>query len=72
MIWIFIKLRKDLKILAKVRKGLGQLKLAGIAKSIEDKIDYATEAKLSFLEFIKILLETEFSSRKNNYTHNKE
>jgi DNA replication protein DnaC len=53
-------------MLAEVKKGLVQLKLAGIAKSIEDKIDYATEAKLSFLEFIKILLETEFSSRKNN------
>lgn len=53
-------------MLEEVRKGLIDLKLAGIAKSIEDKIEYATEAKTSFLEFLKILLETEFASRKNN------
>lgn len=47
-------------------KHLKTLKLAGIAKSLEDKISYAQSKQLSHLEFIKLLAEDEFLSRKNN------
>lgn len=53
-------------MIEEVRKDLVALKLAGIAKTLEEKIDVANESSLSHIEFLKILCETEFTSRKNN------
>lgn len=49
-------------------KRLKDLKLAGAAQSIEERNQYAIEHKLSYLEFMEILLEDELNNRKeNNY-----
>lgn len=49
-------------------KRLRDLKLAGMVQSLEERNQYAIDHKLSYLEFMEILLEDEFNNRKeNNY-----
>jgi DNA replication protein DnaC len=49
-----------------IRKNLSSLKLSGIAKSFEDKVAYASEKQLSYVDFLTLLIEDELVSRKNN------
>ena len=47
-------------------KQLQGLKLSGMAKSIEARNKYAIENNLSYLDFISLLLEDEYSNRASN------
>lgn len=47
-------------------KQLQGLKLSGMAKSIEARNQYAIENNLSYLDFISLLLEDEYSNRASN------
>jgi len=49
-----------------IKKKLKDLKLAGIVFSLEERLSYAKDQSLSYLNFIDILLEDEISNRKNN------
>lgn len=49
-----------------IKKQLRELKLAGIANSLEVRNEYAIKNKLSYLEFLQILLEDEFNNRRDN------
>jgi DNA replication protein DnaC len=53
-------------MLFELQKELRNLKLAGIAKNLDDKIKYANSKELAYLDFIKLLVEDEKISRKNN------
>ncbi len=53
-------------MLLEVQKALTDLKLAGIARNLDDKIEYANSKELAYLDFIKLLIEDEKISRKNN------
>jgi DNA replication protein DnaC len=45
---------------------LTQLKLQGIAKSIEARNAFAIESNLSYIDFLSLLLEDEFTNRQSN------
>jgi DNA replication protein DnaC len=45
---------------------LKEFKLAGIANSLEDRINYANEKSLSYVEFLELLCEDEENNRKGN------
>ncbi|NCC71653.1 AAA family ATPase [bacterium] len=49
-----------------IKKNLSILKLAGIAKTFEDRISYANEQQISYVDFLRLLIEEELVSRKNN------
>lgn len=49
-----------------VKNKLRQFKLAGIYNSLEERLAYAKDQSLSYLNFIDLLLEDEISNRKNN------
>lgn len=47
-------------------KNLGSLKLSGIAKSIAIRNEQAIKEKLSYIEFLELLVDDEFSNRRDN------
>ncbi len=49
-----------------INKKLAKLKLSGFVKSIESRNSYALENKLSYMEFLELLLEDEFANRTSN------
>jgi DNA replication protein DnaC len=49
-----------------IKTKLRELKLAGIAKSLESRNRYALEKKTSYLDFLELLLEDEYVNRKSN------
>ncbi|WP_459893769.1 IS21-like element helper ATPase IstB, partial [Desulfothermus okinawensis] len=49
-----------------IKRKLINLKLSGIAKSLESRNQYAIEKGLSYLEFFELLLEDEVINRQNN------
>lgn len=49
-----------------IKRQLRELKLAGIGNSLEVRNEYAIKNKLSYLEFLEILLEDEFNNRRDN------
>lgn len=53
-------------MLQEVKKELRNLKLAGMNKTIEDCIKLSNNKQYSHLEFLKLLLDKEKNSRKNN------
>jgi DNA replication protein DnaC len=49
-----------------IKERLRQLKLSGACKSLETRIDYAQSKKVSYLDFLELLLEDEWVVRQNN------
>ena len=49
-----------------IKERLKQLKLSGASKSLEKRIDYAQSKKVSYLDFLELLLEDEWVVRQNN------
>ena len=47
-------------------KRLGNLKLSGISKTLEVRNEQAIKEKLSYMEFLELLIEDEFANRKDN------
>jgi DNA replication protein DnaC len=47
-------------------KHLRNLKLSGVAKTIEVRNEQAIKEKLSYMEFLELLIEDEFANRKDN------
>jgi DNA replication protein DnaC len=45
---------------------LRELKLAGIVKSLDSRNKYAIEKKVSYLDFLELLIEDEYVNRKSN------
>ena len=62
-----IILERQVKIkMEMIRKQLRDLKLAGIANSLETRNEYAIKNKLSHIEFLQLLLEDEINNRADN------
>lgn len=49
-----------------IKKQLKNFKLAGIVNSLETRNEYAIKSKLSYLEFLQLLLEDEMNNRYDN------
>lgn len=49
-----------------LKKRLSEFKLAGMLNSLETRIQYANEKKLSYCQFLEILCEDEANNRKDN------
>lgn len=49
-----------------IKRQLTELKLSGMAKSLEVRNEYALSERLSFIDFLSLLLEDEFSNRREN------
>ncbi|RLJ01689.1 MAG: AAA family ATPase [Candidatus Aenigmatarchaeota archaeon] len=49
-----------------INKHLATLKLAGIAKSLEIRNQFALENQLSYIDFLKLLIEDELTNRQTN------
>lgn len=49
-----------------LRKKLRDFKLSGINNSLEERLQYANEKKLSYTQFLEILLDDEANNRKDN------
>ncbi len=49
-----------------LKSRLREFKLAGIYNSIEERLKYATDSKLSYAEFLELLLEDEINNRRDN------
>jgi len=49
-----------------VKTKLREFKLAGIYNNIEERLSFAKDKSLSYIEFLEILLEDEISNRQNN------
>lgn len=49
-----------------IKRQLGELKLSGMAKALEVRNEYAISERLSFIDFLSLLLEDEFSNRREN------
>lgn len=49
-----------------LKSRLREFKLSGIYNSVEDRITYANEKKLSYIEFLELLLEDEENNRRGN------
>jgi len=47
-------------------KNLGALKLSGMAKSLAIRNEQAIKEKLSYIEFLELLVDDEFSNRRDN------
>lgn len=50
---------------------LRQLKLSGVVKSLETRNEQAIKEKLSYMEFIELIISDEISNRQSNSKHNK-
>lgn len=50
----------------KLKTKLRELKLAGMVKSLDSRNKYAIEKKLSYLDFLELLIEDEYVNRKSN------
>lgn len=51
-----------------IKQQLRELKLAGMAQALEVRNEYAISERLSFTDFLSLLLEDEFSNRRENST----
>jgi len=49
-----------------IKRQLVELRLSGMAKSFEVRNQYAISERLSFIDFLSLLLEDEFSNRREN------
>lgn len=49
-----------------LKSRLKEFKLSGIYNSVEERISYANERKLSYIEFLELLLEDEENNRRGN------
>jgi len=49
-----------------LKSRLKEFKLSGMFNSLEERLSYAQDKSLSYLEFIELLLEDEFNNRSNN------
>lgn len=49
-----------------LKNKLAGLKLSGMVKTIENRNNYAIESKISYIEFIEMLLQDEYLNRKGN------
>lgn len=49
-----------------VKTRLKEFKLAGIYNSLDERLSYAQEKSLGYIDFLELLLEDEYSSRNNN------
>jgi DNA replication protein DnaC len=49
-----------------LKKKIQHLKLSGVAKSLESRNKYAIENKLSYIDFLELLVEDEYISRQSN------
>jgi len=49
-----------------IKRQLQELKLSGMARTLGVRNEYALSERLSFLDFLSLLLEDEFSSRREN------
>jgi len=49
-----------------IKERLRHLKLSGASKSLESRIDYAQSKKVSYIDFLELLLEDEWVVRQNN------
>lgn len=49
-----------------IKRQLMELKLSGMARALEARNEYALSERLSFLDFLSLLLEDELSSRRDN------
>jgi len=52
-----------------IKERLIQLKLSGASKALESRNEYALQNKVSYLDFLELLLEDEWVIRKNNAHH---
>ena len=50
----------------KLKTKLRELKLAGVIKSLDSRNKYAIEKKVSYLDFLELLIEDEYVNRKSN------
>jgi len=50
----------------RVKSKLKEFKLAGIYNTLEERVSYAKEKSLSYLEFIELLIEDEKNNRRDN------
>lgn len=51
-----------------LKNRLKDMKLAGIANSIDERIEYANKNHLSYQQFLEILFEDEENNRRDNYS----
>jgi len=49
-----------------IKRQLRELKLSGMAKTLEVRNEYAISERLSFIDFLSLLLEDELSNRREN------
>lgn len=49
-----------------VKRRLKDFKLSGIYRNLEERLSYAREKSLSYLDFLTLLLEDEESNRQEN------
>lgn len=49
-----------------LKSRLKEFKLSGIYNSVEERVSYANERKLSYIEFLELLLEDEENNRRGN------
>lgn len=49
-----------------LKKKIQHLKLSGIVKSLESRNTYAIEHSLSYIDFLELLIEDEYASRRSN------
>ena len=52
-----------------IKQRLRQLKLSGAVKALEGRNEYALKNKVSYLEFLELVLEDEWVTRQNNAYH---
>ena len=52
--------------MTQLQSQLREFKMAGMVNSLEERITYANENKLSYREFLELLCEDEQSNRKSN------
>ena len=52
-----------------VKSKLKDFKLSGIYRNLEERLSYAQDKSLSYLEFLTLLLEDEKSNRQENSYH---
>ena len=52
-----------------IKQRLRQLKLSGAVKALEGRNEYALKNKVSYLDFLELVLEDEWVTRQNNAYH---
>lgn len=52
-----------------IKQRLRQLKLTGALKSLEGRNEYALKNKVSYLDFLELIMEDEWVTRQNNAYH---